>query len=354
VREDELVEVFADVLRGIGLEPAEPEQGDVRSDLAIDLGGKLLAVELKGAGTVSAGDLSQRLERWEAQADTADRAEVLPVLVADTIVESAREVLRNHGWGWLDLRGHLYLRAPGVFVDSDVPPLRERPGRARALSGVVGLEVACLILLDPDRPLSVRSMARALKRSASTVSNILGLLRDDGRIARDGTVDAQSLFWRVADVWPRNSTALASAPGPGTGAKTGSVDAALRLGLEDVESAPGWALTDTLAAALYGAPVGVRSDYPPDFYVPTPAVQRRAVELLGPATDWARRRATVKVAPVPMVCGRRVDGAARKLGNEHWPLAHPLFVALDLAGDPGRGSEILQGWRPPKPWRRVW
>lgn len=350
MRGDELVDVFADVLRGVGLEPAEPERGDMRFDLAIDLGGRLLAVEIKGAGTVSAGDLSQRLERWEAQADTDDKAEVLPVLVADMIVESARELLREHGWGWLDLRGHLYLKAPGVFVDSDVPPLRERPGRARALSGVVGLEVACLILLDPDRPLSVRAMARALKRSASTVSNILGLLRDEGRIARDGTVDAQGLFWRVADVWPRTSVALASVPEPGTG----SVNAALRLGLEDVESAPGWALTDTLAAALYGAPVGVRSDYPPDFYVPTLAVQRRAVELLGPATDRARRRATVKVAPVPMVCQRRVDGAAREQGNEHWPLAHPLFVALDLAGDPGRGSEILESWRPPEPWRRVW
>lgn len=350
MRRDGLVDVFVDALRGVGLESVEPQRGDVRCDLAIDLGGRLLAVELKRAGTVSAGDLSQRLERWEAQADTADRAEILLVLVADTIVESAREVLRNHGWGWLDLRGHLYLRAPGVFVDSDVPPLRERPGRAHALSGAVGLEVACLILLDPDTPPSVRPMARALKRSASTVSNVLGLLRDDGRIAPDGTVDAQGLFWRVVDLWPRRSTALASVPEPGTS----SVTAALRLGLEDVESAPGWALTDTFAAALYGAPVGVRSDYPPDFYVPTQAVQRRAVELLGPATDWARRRATVKVAPVPMVCQRRVDGAARELGNEHWPLAHPLFVALDLAGDPGRGSEILQSWRPPKPWHRVW
>lgn len=352
MREDELVEVFADVLRGIGLEPAQPERGDMRSDLAIDLGDRLLAVELTGAGTVSAGDLSRRLERWEAQANTADRAQVLPVLVADTIVESARELLRKHGWGWLDLRGHVYLRAPGVFVDSDVPPLRERPGRARALSGVVGLEVACLILLDPDRPPNVRPMARALNRSASTVSNILGLLRNDGRIAGDGTVDAQGLFWQVADVWPRKSTELASVPEPEPG--MGSVNAALHLGLEDVESATGWALTDTFAAALYGAPVGVRSDYPPDFYVPTLAVQRRAVELLGPAMDRTRRRATVKVAPVPMVCQRRVDGAARGLGNEHWPLAHPLFVALDLAGDPGRGSEILQNWRPPKPWRRVW
>jgi hypothetical protein len=35
-------------------------------------------------------------------------------------------------------------------------------------------------------------------------------------------------------------------------------------------------------------------------------------------------------------------------------LAHPLFVALDLAADPGRGREILDGWTPPADVARVW
>ena len=39
---------------------------------------------------------------------------------------------------------------------------------------------------------------------------------------------------------------------------------------------------------------------------------------------------------------------------EHWPLANPLFVALDLARDPGRGRQILDGWQPPRPWRKIW
>jgi len=53
-------------------------------------------------------------------------------------------------------------------------------------------------------------------------------------------------------------------------------------------------------------------------------------------------------APAP-VCPR---GA--RLGNQRWPLAQPLFVALDLAQDPGRGREILNDWTPPEPWHRVW
>lgn len=53
-----------------------------------------------------------------------------------------------------------------------------------------------------------------------------------------------------------------------------------------------------------------------------------------------------------MICSRRVD--ATGWANEIWPLAQPLFVALDLAQDPGRGREILADWTPPEQWHRVW
>ena len=63
--------------------------------------------------------------------------------------------------------------------------------------------------------------------------------------------------------------------------------------------------------------------------------------------DVAALRDAARVAPVPMVCSRRVDATA--WANQEWPLAHPLFVALDLAQDPNRGTEILQAWTPPEP-----
>jgi hypothetical protein len=135
---------------------------------------------------------------------------------------------------------------------------------------------------------------------------------------------------------------------------SGSVDKALRLGLRDPESTLGWAMTDTMAAALYGAPVGVRTGYPPDFYVPTEAVFSRAIRLLGSAENPSDRKCRIRVAPVLMACDHRIDAAQAHLGDARWPLAHPLFVALDLAADPGRGSEILEGWSPPEPWQRVW
>ncbi|HEV2811478.1 MAG TPA: hypothetical protein VGV93_13905 [Acidimicrobiales bacterium] len=38
-------------------------------------------------------------------------------------------------------------------------------------------------------------------------------------------------------------------------------------------------------------------------------------------------------------------------GSVPWHLAHPVVVALDLAADPGRGSEALAGWNPAE---RAW
>jgi hypothetical protein len=36
-----------------------------------------------------------------------------------------------------------------------------------------------------------------------------------------------------------------------------------------------------------------------------------------------------------------------------WPIAHPLFVAPDLAVDPARGQEALENWFPAG-WPRAW
>jgi hypothetical protein len=54
---------------------------------------------------------------------------------------------------------------------------------------------------------------------------------------------------------------------------------------------------------------------------------------------------------VPAAVRRRVDLDKSPV---EWPLAHPLFVALDLAQDVGRGREVLDRWTPDTRWPRVW
>jgi hypothetical protein len=353
-QEGDTVGIFVDLAEGIGLHVVDDCPVDASDLVLLIPGGQRIHVELKRLSAPSPGQLPRLISDTEGRG----RPDALHVLVADRISDAVRSELRSHGWGWLDLRGHLHLTGHGLFIDVDVPAVNDRAGRVNAFSGSAGLEIACSILLEPDIPHGIRDLARSLGRSPSTVSEVLGVLRRQDLVSPDGKAVLPALFWEAASAWRTRAVPLLDLPRPGAGGE-GSVNAALGLGFDDVEAQPGWALTGTLAAVAYGAPVAARSDHPPDFYVPDQATLRRATRLLGIAADVDQRRATICVAPVRAVCDQRVDPAGQEagawaVGNEHWPLVKPLFVALDLARDPGRGREILEGWEPPRPWRRAW
>lgn len=269
------------------------------------------------------------------------------LVIADRVTSGARKVLTSRRGGYLDLRGRLALRTDQVVIDAEVEPLGGRSERTDALSGKAGLEVAAALLMEPGRRAAVRELARELQRSPSTVSEVLAALRREGLTDNSNAVDGADLFWRLADRWCSPRTMLAKPPAPGEV----NLTAPLRLGLDEVDHGSGWALSDSAAAAVYGAPVAFRSDQMLDFFVPDQSVIRRATTLLGVTDSTAQARATVRVAPVPAVVRQRVDPDSSPL---EWPLAHPLFVALDLAQDVGRGREILDAWTPDDRWTRVW
>lgn len=343
--DSDAVLAFQEAASAVGLEATVAEEP---GDLRLDVNGVLYDVTLKRVSTASPTAPPRMLPRDMKHAG----AEGYPVrvLIADKIGESAKDMLRAHDWGWLDLRGHLHLSAPGLFVDARVPAFNPRPERSSAFSGTVGLEVACALLMEPERRPSVRGLARQLSRAPSTVSDALKALSREGLIRQDKHPLLPDLFWETAAAWRRRSDPLWLSAAPEIA--DGRAVAALKLGLRDVESTTGWALADTLAASAYGAPIGMRGDHPPDFYVPSHATAHRAVQLLGQASDPADRRASVRVAPVSLVCTRRVD--PHGWTGQVWPLAHPVFVALDLARDPDRGRQVLVDWQPPARWRRVW
>ena len=345
-RGEEAVEALVEALEPLGLvtvtaAPRQPS-ADADADLVFsDATGRQLNVQVKRLSTLtpSVAAKIQSERRASAKSDT------LLVLVADRVTPSAQELLRVFGIGWLDLRGHLRLAGPGLLVDADVPAVRPRQGRTDAFGGSAGLEVACQLLMHPHETYGVRELARLLHRSASTISDVLKSLHGQRLVKADNKPLLPDLFWETAHAWRPSTIPLASLPPLGER----SMNDLLELGTEQVESGRGWALTDTMAAVAYGAPIGVRSGYPPDFYVPSETVARRATQLLGSAANWETRAMTIRVAPVPAVCSQRVD-----LASEHWPVVHPLFAALDLASDPARGREVLQDWTPLKTWRRVW
>ncbi|UZJ24014.1 transcriptional regulator [Rhodococcus antarcticus] len=308
-----------------------------RPDIVLELDrGTRVQVEVQALALADDRAVVRGLPHWGSTLASG----AIGVVVADRVTAEARRLLSGAGWGWLDLRGHLRIVGPGVFIDTDVSPMAPPSPVRSAFAGQVGREVAAHLLTSPDQPTGVRAVAAALSRAPSSVSAVMTALRSEGLTTADRASVPPDLFWALAEHWQTPSIDVAKLP-------SSADDGVLHLGLEDAESTVGWALSDTVAAAAYGAPVAARANHPADFLVPDASTLRRAAQLLGLAASPAARAARVRIAPVPAVCARRVN-------RQPWPLAHPVFVALDLAQDPGRGREILDGWTPPEPWRRVW
>jgi hypothetical protein len=250
----------------------------------------------------------------------------VPVLVADRVTADARDLLADAKWGWLDRRGHLRLRGPGVMIDTDVSP-RARPGRApdEAIRGRAGIAIAYRLLTDTAKP--VTTTGSGLGFAPSTISEALKRLRAAGLVDDDGIAVTPELFWELADRWQPERTWLATEPDPA------GLDAAT------------WCVSGTIAAAELGAPI-VSTGATPDLYVPGPVAVTIAVRRYGEARD-----ATVAAASVAVPPASEVTDETRAPVHQPWRLAHPVAVALDLAQDRARGREILDDWSPPE---RVW
>lgn len=302
-------------------------------DLVVGLDGFDAELELKRRSLVTDAIASQLLKGV---------GDVTLLVVADRVTEPARKLLTSRGAGYLDLRGRLALRTGPILIDADVEPIKERAERVDALSGKAGLEVAVALLMEPGKGPSVRELARELGRSASTVSEVLKALRRQGLVDESNRVVGTDLFWQVADRWSTPQTYVAQLPDPHDPSAK-----ALGLGLDDEV---GWSTVGSVPASGYGAPVVAREDQLVEFYVPDAATARRAVTLLGAAPTATSAKASIRVAPVPAVLSHREKPKARGM---KWPVAHPLFVALDLAQDTGRGREILDAWTPTE-GTRVW
>ncbi|WP_136519063.1 helix-turn-helix domain-containing protein [Cellulomonas telluris] len=336
---DATTDLVSDALRLLGVRASTPAS-DRDVDLVLRPGGT--PVQLTRRALVDR-DAAQRI-----LTSTHLPPGTLLLVVGDRVTREARDMLLAEGAGYFDLRGRLAIRAPHLVIDTDLEPHGERRVRKDPVAGRAGLEVATALLLEPDAGTAVRELARVLTRSPSTVSEVLKALRAEDLIDDKRRVPDERLFWRVAERWTTSDVHLARIPPPGDATR---ITASLRLGLVDPEHSTGWALTDAAAAATLGAPMAVRSDHIPEFYVPDETTSRRAEKLLGRAPSPGHAACVVRVAPVPAVCARRVEVLAN---HTPWPLAHPVFVALDLAQDVGRGREILDAWVPSSEWRRVW
>ncbi len=285
---------------------------------------------------------------------TAEDADGLHILVADQIAAGAKEHLAAADWSWLDRRSELRLYHDGASIEIRLPPggLRPQPRLRMALAapasdgpirGRAGISYAAALLLGgAERPPSIRSLARQIGMAPSTVSEAAAHLRAGGYILPTGEPEVPDLFEVLVSVWrPIHIQPVALRPVP---------QELQRLGpnIDDLDDT-GWAQGGDEAALAWGAPMFLSGDRPL-IWVPDLVTARRAERQLGSAS-WDDAAGLIAVPPTPLVCmGRR----QAPVDTIDWPTPHPLYLALDLARDPGRGREILDGWKPPEPVPYPW
>ncbi len=341
---------------GVGIDVVQsPDSG---ADLTLALPQRPpVAIEVKAvAQRAEPGPVANALRTWNEQLvgmRGSTGGEVYGVVVAAAIPEATKAILREAGWGWLDRRGELDLRIPGLVIHAtDIEPSVDNVASGSAqrvrdpIRGRAGITVAACLLLAPGATPGVREIARAGELAPSTVSAALADLRNASLLRADGGALVPELFWALADVWKPQRDALGEAPRVGVATR-------LELGFDDL-TAPGWVVGGTLAAAAWSAPVVVASGAPPDFYVPNENEARAARRELHGALSPDERACTVAVAPTSLVVRPRYSANAMATSWLEWPIVSPLFAALDLAQDRARGVEILEGWAPPAPFARVW
>lgn len=241
------------------------------------------------------------------------------VVVADRISAVAREELSRSGVSWLDRRGHLWLKAPGVYVNAEVTPSVAPPPRVVNFLSGTGLDVALALMTAPYQDVGVNELGRRIHRSPGRVSEILSALRSTGLVEGGNRPAVPELFWHVVDRWKPRWQPLSALP------PTDGVDRCR--------------LSGTLAGLELGVPLVSGSQGSlPSLYV------GKATELSRFVDAYARRdRTAAEAAVCPSRFAVTIRGGAVRDG---FPVAHPVVVALDLAQDRARGHEMLEAWNP--------
>ncbi len=323
--------------------------------LALASNTRTVHIERAGPNDVEVGISGEQLQRRRVRAyDTVDigRARALiqedaapGVVVANRITRGAAQLLSASRWSWMDRRGEAHIDGEGrdrtiLFLDAALAASSASQtftvGPAGPVRGKAGLAYAIALLLDPAAMPSMRSVAREVDMSPQSISDAARHLREAGLVSQTGEPAVPELFWAVASIWrPLQVVAVATVPRWGDGPFT-----------DEAGGDAGWVLAGDQAAIALGAPL-FAVEPQPTLWAPDLASFRRGVRWCEPA-GLRPTAAALALPPTLLACTRRTwpdDG--------DFPLPHPLFAALDLAVDPGRGREILSQWTEPEA-SRAW
>jgi DNA-binding MarR family transcriptional regulator len=171
---------------------------------------RILVVEAKAA----VGKAADRLAESQ-HARRAASPDVVPVVAASRLSAAERADLRAHGVNHMDVRGNIWIRHPGLYVNVEgklpkTPSRRRRPG-PNPFSKKASL-VARVLLEDPSRNWGVRELSTEASLSVGYASDVLGRLEDKGYArleeGRYQLADAAALLrqWCARYRWEDNET----------------------------------------------------------------------------------------------------------------------------------------------------
>jgi hypothetical protein len=129
----------------------------------------------------------------------------VPIVVAPSISESSRKLLRSNGVGYWDAGGSLYIDLPWAlyWIDRPVPPAP--PRKVRDVYHGSTAQVLHAVLLEPDRPWHVTELAERAHVSPSTVHQVFTFLEDQLWMEKEGKGPRTVRFLRepgaLLDAW---------------------------------------------------------------------------------------------------------------------------------------------------------
>lgn len=175
-----------DVLRGVpGLAVvAQPRLGELRPDATLRFAGRdeIVAVEVKQRANAATA--------WQLVHNAQLRPEIPMLLIAGETTSDARQILTDHGVGFVDGLRNAHIALPGLMFHIEgqkrkkgdtagpVPPTR--------LRGKAGLAAQAL-LLQSDRAWTVRDLADEAGIATGLAHRVLARLVSEGIAVAEGT-----------------------------------------------------------------------------------------------------------------------------------------------------------------------
>jgi DNA-binding transcriptional regulator YhcF (GntR family) len=164
-------------------QPAAGRGKSAGVDMLVSAGKLLFAVECKASGQAASVAIAARSARESAE---LFGKKCIPLIAVPYMGEVGRRLSEEARVCWLDLSGNAHLVGPGLRVNIEGKPnLFKRPGRPRSVFAPKSARIARWLLMQPERALTQRELAKAVGLDEGFTSRIVRQLEEQRLVTRE-------------------------------------------------------------------------------------------------------------------------------------------------------------------------